>query len=272
MEPPGEAREPDGRCAGGRVPPAPPLPEAGIGAARAVLIVAAYIAVQLAVGVFVGLVAGVYYGATRGATTGAVLAEMTRVVALPAAALGLVAGGIAAFLMTRRALPGPVRGGSLRPVGWCAAGRGGVARAACAGLLIAALYVLVLRRFFPPAPGQEWGPVARTVSAGGWQRDLWAVVALFIAPPVEEFVFRGVLWTGLARGMKAGLAAAAVTLLFLLCHVTELRGYWPAWLAISAVGLAALSLRVRAGSLAPPVALHASYNAFLVAVIYLGSA
>lgn len=277
---PVEAVEPAGGPATGSAfpPPVPesvseppPVPASGIRSGRALLIVFAYIAVQIAVGIAVGVVVGMYYGLTRGALTSDVIAEMQRVIVLPAAALSVVGGGIVAFLMTRRILPGPIRGGALTPVGWSAARVRDIALAACAGVVVAVLYVFVLRRLFPAAPGQKWGPVVQALSAGGWQRLLWAVIALFVAPPVEEFVFRGVLWTGLARGMKAGVAAVAVTLLFVLCHITEIRGYWPAWVTISAVGLGAIALRVRGESLVPPIVLHASYNAVLVAAIYLAA-
>ncbi len=108
--------------------------------------------------------------------------------------------------------------------------------------------------------------------AGGWQRLGWAVLALFVAPPVEEFLFRGVLWSGLVRSMGSGKAGVVVTLLFVASHVTEARGYWPAWIAISVLAVAALAVRVRSGSLLPPVVLHTSYNAVLVAAVYLGAA
>lgn len=85
-------------------------------------------------------------------------------------------------------------------------------------------------------------------------------------------MLRGVLWSSLVRKLNPGPAAAAATLTFLLAHVPEIRGYWPAWAMVSAVGLAAVCLRVRGESLAPPVALHASYNACLVAAVYLGAA
>ncbi len=240
-----------------------PGPESGIPAARSLFITIVYFVVQLVIGTGVGTAVGVYFGIARGALTPAALAEMERAIVMPAAMLSVAGGGIVAFFMARRALPGPVRDGALRPIGWCPAPRNDLLLAVCLGASIAALYFLVLGRLFPPAPGRVFGPIAQGWAAGGWQRIAWVVLALGIAPPVEEFVFRGVLWTGLARRIGTGLAAIAVTLLFLLVHVTEIRGYWPAWASISAIGLVAIFLRVRGGSILPPIVLHASYNAFL---------
>ncbi len=242
----------------------PPVPGSGMQPRRALFIAIVYFVVQLVVGTAVGVVVGIYYGIARGALTPGVLAEMERAIVMPAAALSVAGGGLVAFFMSRRALPGALRDGALRPIGWSAARRNDIVLAVCLGVVAAALYHLVLGRLFPPAPGQKWGPIMQAWAAGGWQRIVWVVLALCIAPPVEEFVFRGVLWTGLVRRINAALAAVAVTLLFLLVHIAEIRGYWPAWVSISAIGLVAIFLRVRAESLVPPVVLHASYNACLV--------
>ncbi len=240
-----------------------PVPEGGLPARRALFITVVYFVVQLVVGTAVGVAVGLYYGIGRGALTPGVLAEMERVIVMPAAALSVAAGGAVAFLMARRTLRGPLRDGALRPIGWSPARGNDVVLAASLGVAVAALYSFVLGRLFPPGPGHEWGPVVQAWAAGGWQRILWVVLALCIAPPVEEFLFRGVLWTGLARRVNAALAAVAVTLLFLLVHVMEIRWYWPGWVSISAIGLFAIFLRVRGESLVPPIVLHASYNACL---------
>lgn len=96
----------------------------------------------------------------RGAAKAELLAALQRVAVMPAATLGLLGGGTVAFAMTRRALPGAIRDGALRPIGWSAARRSHVALAACLGVVLAALYVFVLARLFSPAPGQTVGPLA----------------------------------------------------------------------------------------------------------------
>jgi membrane protease YdiL (CAAX protease family) len=92
---------------------------------------------------------------------------------------------------------------------------------------------------------------------------------VLLAPPVEEFVFRGVLWAGLSRSLPRPLSAVVVCASFILSHVTEARGYWPAWLAISTLAVALLAFRVRGGSLLPAWVLHTSYNTALVVAAYL---
>jgi membrane protease YdiL (CAAX protease family) len=108
------------------------------------------------------------------------------------------------------------------------------------------------------------------VNSGGWPRHLWAVLALLVAPPVEEFLFRGVLFAGFVRSWSMASSGALVTLLFPAAHATEARGYAPAIVSIAAVGTLTLLARIHTDSLAPGVALHAAYNLVLAASLYLG--
>ncbi len=251
------------------VPAPPPAPATGIDAGRALRITAVYLLAQLGFGMAVGLVVGLYYGIAHGPATPPLYAEIERAVLLPAAAASMIGGGLVAFVMTRRALPGGLRAGALRPIGWCAARKGHLVPAACLGAALGAFYLFGLGRVVPAGPDQAWGPVARAMAAPGWQRLAWAILVIGVAPPAEELLFRGVLWNGLARRLPAALAAVVVTLLFLLGHIAEMRGYWPAWFAIAALGLLAIAVRVRGESLLPAIVLHAAYNACLVAVAYL---
>jgi membrane protease YdiL (CAAX protease family) len=93
-----------------------------------------------------------------------------------------------------------------------------------------------------------------------------------VAPPVEEFVFRGVLFAGFRRSWKTGAAGALVTLLFIAAHFTEVAGYGPAVIAVALVGAATLVARIATDSLAPAIALHASYNLGLVVALYAATA
>ena len=98
----------------------------------------------------------------------------------------------------------------------------------------------------------DLGPLARAASAGGWARLLWAALAVALAPPIEELVFRGAFYGGLARSWRPRDRAAVVTTaVFVALHVTELGAYWPAWIAIAALGALALRARVVTGSLCP---------------------
>jgi membrane protease YdiL (CAAX protease family) len=181
----------------------------------------------------------------------------------------MVAGGLAVFALTARVLSRAE--GGLRSIGWCRASSREVWLSITGGVLVAALYLLVVTQIYPPAAGQKWGPLATAATSGGWQRGFWVLIVL-VAAPIEEFLFRGVLWTGLRRSFGAAIAAGLVTVLFVAGHATEALGYWPAWLVISVMGAGTLVQRARTDSLIPPVALHAAYNASLAVITYLGAA
>jgi membrane protease YdiL (CAAX protease family) len=93
---------------------------------------------------------------------------------------------------------------------------------------------------------------------------------LVVAPPIEEFMFRGVLFAGLSRSWSVASAGTLVTLVFLASHLTEVWGYPPAVVSVAAVGTAALFARIHTKSLAPAVALHAAYNLMLTVSVYAG--
>src|SRR3989442_801738 len=155
-------------------------------------------------------------------------------------------------------VPCPNRTGRVRPaIGWSPTSRLWLLAAILSGLTLSAIYLKVLVRLFPPSPGQTWGPLVAAMVSGGWQRHLWALLALSIVPPVEEFVFRGVLFGGLRRSWGLPAAACLTTILFALFHVTSLHPYLPALVMITCVGAPQLSARVARRSLAPSIAMHA---------------
>jgi ABC-2 type transport system permease protein len=253
------------------LPDAAPGNTGALGAGKAVLIAVAFHVAQLVVGCAVGTAGAVYYALTRGELTPSGVGQMQRAVVLPAAVLGMIAGGATAFLLTKLALRGCVAERGLRSLGWCSARARDVATGTLLGAALAAAYLLLATKVHPPAPTQHWGLLATAAASGGWQRGLWAVIAL-LAPPIEEFVFRGVLWSGLRRSFGALLTGSVVTVFFVGSHATEALGYWPAWLAITAVALGTILLRARSGSLVPPLAIHEAYNASLVLWVCLSGA
>ena len=105
------------------------------------------------------------------------------------------------------------------------------------------------------------------MAARGWTQVAWVVLAVGIAPPVEEFVFRGVLWTGFSRSLSPLRAGIVVTLLFVAMHLMQVAGYTPALFAIGAMGIASLVVRIVSGSLVPAILLHLGYNAVVTIAV-----
>lgn len=88
-----------------------------------------------------------------------------------------------------------------------------------------------------------------------------AVLAVFTAPFVEEFIYRGLLYSALQRTLGTNAAVVMVLALFTLIHVPQ---YWPNVGVISAVALLSIVLtvvRARTGRLLPCVIIHMAFNA-----------
>lgn len=93
----------------------------------------------------------------------------------------------------------------------------------------------------------------------GGDTSLWfAALAVLAAPVFEEFIFRGILYRGLRRSLRAPLAALASALVFALVHPPV------AALPVFAMALFASAAYERTGWLATPIAAHMTYNALVV--------
>jgi membrane protease YdiL (CAAX protease family) len=231
------------------------------GPRQAALALAAYFGAQLATGAVVGVLVGLWYGVLhRGRYVQG--SEIMSKATLVGGAAGVLVGGVVAWLLAQRHIRRNTEGISLASLGCMRGSRRAQAIAAVAGLAIGLAFIGATT-WIPMPESAKPGWLA-AVAGGGWAYYLWIALALFIAPPVEEFVFRGMLWTGLARRWNPIMAGATVTFAFAAVHITQAGTYWPAMVAIATMGAAALVARVRSGSLIPAIALHLSYNAVVV--------
>jgi membrane protease YdiL (CAAX protease family) len=235
------------------------------GPRRALVIFAAFLGSQAVVAVVVAV-----YAAWAAIRSGAVpstegLAIDPRVTVVAALAGTLLGGGVV-LVLARRALPATPGSTALQAIGWTRAPARETVRAALTGLALVVAFAFAGR--FLPAPRHGLGPLGRIAAAGGGLRVAWAVLAVAIAPPVEELVFRGVLYSGLAARWASSRAGFVTTMIFVAMHATEIGAYAPAWLAIGVLSTLALRARLATGSLIPAVALHATYNLGLVLATY----
>ena len=93
----------------------------------------------------------------------------------------------------------------------------------------------------------------------------WVLMLVILFPVVEEVLFRGFLFTGLAQSWGPTLAGIVTTALFVAVHMPKVLEYWPALLAVTLIGTLTVLIRIRTGSLAPGIAMHCTYNGVLVA-------
>ena len=98
------------------------------------------------------------------------------------------------------------------------------------------------------------------INSSAASRFAIAFLAVFTAPFVEEFVYRGVLFSALQK-LAGSVLASFVTLgLFTLIHVPQ---YWPNIGVLAAVGLLSVALtivRAKTGTLLPCIVIHFVFN------------
>lgn len=100
----------------------------------------------------------------------------------------------------------------------------------------------------------------KILKMGVFIRLMVALLAVLVAPLVEEVVYRGVVYSAVERlgGKAAGVAV--VTFIFALVHVPQYWGSVAAITAIVTLSLVLTLLRAWTGSLLPCVVMHLIYN------------
>ena len=142
---------------------------------------------------------------------------------------------------------------------------------ALSGVLVAFGSLLVMA-VFPPDEELPLGPMSELARSGPFGHAIWALLAVAVAPIVEEILFRGYAYLGARERLGAVRAATAVTLLFVGLHLTETAGWWPATLGIATISVLLAVIMQRTGNLTHCIACHAGYNATLAALSFLGPA
>lgn len=145
----------------------------------------------------------------------------------------------------------------LASLGWGWAGRLRLWLSVGLGVALFAAATALVQLFGPQKPT----PLEQLINSSMGARYVIAALAVFTAPFVEEFLYRGVVYSALQRTIGVKGAVTFVVCLFTLIHVPQ---YWPSLGVISAVALLSFVLtivRARSGRLLPCIAIHMAFNA-----------
>jgi len=253
-------------CGTSRIPPiiesfSPAANEKpALNARNATLILAAFLAGQFCVAAIVGFVYG-FGEAIKGASGGASShVEMSRSFLVPATLFGFVGGGIAMIWLSRSLLKEALVDATELGAAWVI-GRGrDIAKGLAIGVIIAIFFIIPATILRPQTDEDSLGPLARMAITPGLPQIAWLVMALLLAPPLEEMLFRGVLYGGYRRSLGPTRAAWLTTSIFAMLHITEVIHYLPAIFAIAGMALLALRMRLRSAAIGPAIAVHFGYN------------
>lgn len=255
-DPPWPPRSDDWRHDAPDPPEAFPVPW---GPGDAVAMVAWVLIAQIIVGIVVGG-AGVDFESTLGFLGTAIAVQL------------MTLGGVYLWLHRRGAwswrLLGPVR--PERRFVWAGIGVG------ISGVVIVVFTLTLLGQLLGPleVPTQE---ALEQASQGGLATVLGIVVAVFIAPVLEELVFRGILFQTLRHriGVWPGMVISALVfgfihLEFIVSSTGEYRpaGFLPI-AALTLLGVWFAGAFHRSGSLVVPIVGHASFNGVVIALTFV---
>jgi membrane protease YdiL (CAAX protease family) len=244
---------------------ATPVKPPVLGAKRAIYSLIGFFVPQVVAGVAVAVGSAIHSAGGCGSSLSPRALPATSL--MGALVVGMMLGGLIVFRDARRCLPGSIKSGAMLSLGWVGARTRDLWLAAAVGVLLIVLYVGAMAAF-PPQPDQKFGAMAELLKSGGTALHLWALGAVLVAPPMEEFLFRGLLFTGFQRSWGFWVASALVTLIFFSLHLSEATHYTPALAILFLFSIATLVARLATKSLLPSIVLHGSYNLGLVVVMY----
>ena len=180
-------------------------------------------------------------------------------------AAGLALGAAWAVYFGGRYAGSVLRSPEPEGVAWRRAAFRGYAAAVLLAVLLLLLAIL-LEQMYPPDFTRLTGPAEQLARSSGLPYAVFLVCVVFIAPPVEEYIFRGVAFAAVTRSFGVPAAVLLTTLAFVLLHYADKIHYWPGFVLVGALGLAAVGLRLRYRSLWPGIALHCCYNGMVLAL------
>jgi membrane protease YdiL (CAAX protease family) len=180
--------------------------------------------------------------------------------------LSFVLGGLVMVLMSLALIPKHLKDTSPNGAAWVAGRWEIVVKGLIIGLIIGvcneALAMIIKHH-------GNLNPLHWMAFTPGLPQIIWVLVTVLLAPPVEEMLFRGVLYGGYQKSFGPVWAAVFTTFLFVVIHFPYYIHFLPAIIGIVAATLATLRFRLRWNAIGPAIAVHVGYNFVLaLSVVY----
>jgi membrane protease YdiL (CAAX protease family) len=160
----------------------------------------------------------------------------------------------------RRLGPAWQADGSASGLAWRAAPAQAYLTATACALAILFL-VMALYHFIPPDVSRLQDlPMEKLFEGSTLSMLPLMIVAMLLAPALEEIVFRGFAFGGLAARLGPVWAGIITTLVFMAAHAPEKIHYLPGFIDVGLMAGAAVLLRLKFRSIKPGILLHIVYN------------
>lgn len=234
-------------------------------AGHALVLLLEYIGAQYVAGALVGIGFGFYLGLNAGGRplADAVEASQPLIIAY-SAIIGIPLGILVVVLQTRYWARWLMKDGDARGIAWTRPVKPAWSHGALIGIVLGCGMFLLLTRVLPPDPQALDGPLAQLAQGALFERLVMLVLAVLVAPLIEEFLFRGAMFAAIARSWGVAAAVILTTAAFVAVHLPDKIHYWPGLLAVGILALVNCGLRLRYRSLVPAMVAHFTYNISLV--------
>lgn len=237
------------------LPPGPRVLDGGIATA----IFGIYLGGQFIAGLATGFISGLITGIQHASGTGSFAHTMRQMLPFTIF-LCLVLSGIGLFV-SAFGFKIPVRDSSSTGAAWVRGRWRDMALGLGLGILVAALWSVLFNAASPDAGKDELeltGPVSV------FSPMLSVISIVFLAPPIEELLFRGIMFGGYRKSFGAARGGLLTTVIFVAMHFDRFISYPMAIFGITSLALVALMMRMRTNAIGPSISVHFGYNGFLV--------
>lgn len=156
--------------------------------------------------------------------------------------------------------PACVHDGTATGIGLRAAQRSAYLQAFLAALILIGVVVALLYIFPPDTSRVQTLALSRMFSGPAYVVAALLGMFILLGPLLEEIVFRGIIFAGLATRAGPIWAGVITTLLFIAVHAPEKLSYPPGFFDVGLLATACVLLRLKAGSIKPGIMLHILYN------------
>lgn len=186
--------------------------------------------------------------------------------------LGFILGGITIVYLARKLIPNYIRDASPTGAAWIRGPWEGLGKGLVIGLIIG-----LCNEYVGMSASLHWhhlghrnlDPWRQMAYTPGWQQVVWVMTLVALAPPVEEMLYRGVLYGGFRKSFGREWAAFLVTGLFVLVHFPNYSHFPPYAIFVTAAAVGTLWCRLRWAAIGPAIALHTGYNGMVaLAAVY----
>ncbi len=184
--------------------------------------------------------------------------------------LSYIFGDLAMVFVSSRLIPRQVTDASPTGAAWVWGQWEAIAKGLALGLIIGICdqYLVVLGKHF--VTHRNLDPANRMASTPGLTREIWFVTTLLLAPPIEEMMFRGVLYGGFRKSFGPLWAGVSTTLIFVMLHFRYYAHFQSNVIFIVIAAVATLWCRLRWSAIGPAISVHFGYNLVVaLTVLYL---